>query len=191
MPVERASNFCMRYIPAFWMPVSGSFVITMGSVTNGPPSPGQQVRMGRWSSSRSSRITFAWHGALFTFLGMIPAMSLSVKSRRTLSMIPCGGCTFTSVSIFRAISSKLAQLSARSMRGKLPKALMSSGNDDPVTFSNNSAGPPALLTRSAISVISRRGSTAAAMRRRSPAASSARMNSCRFVWGIDRSCRIG
>ena len=45
---------CMRYMPEFWRPVSGSLVITWGRVMKGPPSSGQQVRMGSRSRLASS-----------------------------------------------------------------------------------------------------------------------------------------
>ena len=47
------------------------------------------------------------------------------------------------------------------MRRSLPNWLMSSGSADPRTLRKSSAGPPALTTRSAISLISRCGSTSA------------------------------
>ena len=50
----------------------------------------------------------------------------------------------------------------------MPNVLISSGKRDPLTFSNKSAGPPALVTRSAISVISSSGSTSALMRLSQP-----------------------
>jgi hypothetical protein len=45
------------------------------------------------------------------------------------------------------------------MRRSVPNWLIRSGSRDPLTFSNSSAGPPDLTTRSVISVISRSAST--------------------------------
>ena len=47
------------------------------------------------------------------------------------------------------------------MRRSLPSMLMSSGTRDPFGRSKSSAGPPARVTRSVISVISSTGSTSA------------------------------
>jgi hypothetical protein len=63
------------------------------------------------------------------------------------------------------------------MRRSLPSMLMSRGMREPLGFSNSSAGPPARVTRSVISVISRTGSISLAMRRSSPSFSSFAMNS--------------
>src|SRR6478672_2272396 len=42
MAVRIGPNTCIRYIPTLRIPVFGSFVWMTGSVTNGPPSFGQQ-----------------------------------------------------------------------------------------------------------------------------------------------------
>ena len=60
----------------------------------------------------------------------------------------------------------------RATRRGVPNRLPSTGIEWPVTFSNRMAGPPALSTRSQISVISSCGDTAAATRFNSPWASS-------------------
>jgi len=73
----------------------------------------------------------------------------------------------------------------------VPKRLASTGMDcaTPLVtgFSNNSAGPPARSTRSAISVISRWVSTGTVMRLSSPRASSWEMKSRRSLYLIQVS----
>ena len=68
---------------------------------------------------------------------------------------------------------------ARHIRRSVPNWLISSGCREPLTFSNRSAGPPALTMRSTISVISRSGSTSAATRTSSPSRSSSAIHSRR------------
>ena len=86
----------------------------------------------------------------------------------TFSTSPCGGCMSRTSPSFAAASSSFSTPSARHMRRSEPNWLIRSGWCEPFGFSNSSAGPPALTTRSVISVISRSGSTSAEMRRSSP-----------------------
>ena len=65
------------------------------------------------------------------------------------------------------------------MRRSLPNWLISTGRSEPITFRNSSAGPPAFITRSAISVISRWGSTGASTSINSPIPRSACIHSRR------------
>src|SRR6476620_9882985 len=68
IPVSVGPNTCIRYIPTLRLPVFGSLVWITGSVTNGPPSLGQQVITGSLVMSGVS-ITTSWHSPLplFTF----------------------------------------------------------------------------------------------------------------------------
>ena len=49
-------------------------------------------------------------------------------------------------------------------RSTVPRVFTATGIDDPITFSNNRAGPPWESTRSAMAASSRSGSTAAVIR---------------------------
>ena len=60
--------------------------------------------------------------------------------------------------------------SARHIRRSVPNWLISTGMREPRTLRNSSAGPPAFIVRSAISVISRCGSTSAVISASSPSA---------------------
>ena len=73
---------------------------------------------------------------------------------------------------------------AMAMRRSVPNWLMSRGCSEPFGFSKSRAGPPpALTSRSTISVISRYGSTSAVMRCSSPARSSSAIHSRRSLTG--------
>src|SRR5687768_15975544 len=63
MPVSFGPNTCMRYMPTLRASVLGSFVWITGSVTNGPPSLGQQVITGSFVISGSCNTT-CWHSPL-------------------------------------------------------------------------------------------------------------------------------
>ena len=177
-PVEVASYFCNRYMPTLRPPVRGSLVKTEGSVMNGPPSPGQQVAIGRRSRSGWSSTT-SWQGPLETILGRESASDLSLPRARSLSPIPCGGCISSTEETFSPSSSSCSTPKARHMRRSVPNWLMSSGSEEPRTLRNSSAGPPALTTRSAISLISSCGSTSAVTSTSSPSRSSRSIHSRR------------
>ena len=84
-------------------------------------------------------------------------------------------------SSFCGNSSHESEPSAHAVRCSEPKVLIRSGISDPCTFSKSRAGPPALVTRSVISVISSSGFTCAEMRCNSPLASRNVMNSRRSL----------
>ena len=90
-----------------------------------------------------------------------------------------------------AASSSVSTPSARHMRRSVPNWLMRSGCCEPFGFSNRSAGPPALTTRSTISVISRSGSTSAVMRRSSPSRSRSAIHSRRSRGGATARVSLG
>ena len=177
-PVEVASYFCSRYMPTLRPPVRGSFVKTDGSVMKGPPSPGQQVGMGRRSRSGCSS-TISWHGPFETVLARESASDLSLPSARILSPMPCGGWSSSTEATFSPSSSSRSTPKARHIRRSVPNWLIRSGSDEPRTLRKSSAGPPALTTRSAISLISRCGSTSAATSTSSPSRPSRSIHSRR------------
>ncbi len=65
-------------MPAFFLPVSGSLVITTGNVIKGPASSGQVVHMGYLSRSTES-ITLYEDGNLSCNFGLRPPSSLSIS----------------------------------------------------------------------------------------------------------------
>ena len=152
----RLSTFWMRYMPQLRAPVTGSWLKTSGSVTKGPPSSGQQVRIGSRSRSGSSSQT-SWQGPSLTIFDENEASSRSLPSAFILATTPWGGWRSISVSMRSPSASRLSVPSAMHMRRSVPNWLISTGRRLPATFVNSSAGPPAFETRSAISVISRCG----------------------------------
>ena len=114
-PVEAASYFCSRYMPTLRPPVRGSLVKTEGSVMKGPPSPGQQVGIGRRSRSGRSSTT-SWHGPLETVFGRESASDLSLPRARSLSPMPWGGCSSSTEATFSPSSSSRSTPNARHMR---------------------------------------------------------------------------
>ncbi len=119
MPVVRPSNTCMRYVPMFRMPVSGSFVKTSGNVMNLPPSSGQHFRIGN-ESSVPSFCTISWHGASFTVFGIRSRKRPTMGSIFSASMMPPGICGVISSSISFARSSSAFTPSARHIRSFEP-----------------------------------------------------------------------
>ena len=115
-------------MPTLRAPVFGSFVMTAGSVMNGAGSPGQQ----RWIGSRP-RSTSApskktsWQGALDTVFGRESATDLSLRSPRTFSRSPSGGCMSRMSPSLAAASSSVSTPNAMHMRFSVPNWLMSSG----------------------------------------------------------------
>src|SRR3954470_19189416 len=180
MYVVHRSIFCIRYMPTLRLPLRGSFVITAGSVMNGAGSPGQHRWIGSRSRFTSSPVrTTSCTGARETVCGRESAIDFSLRSPRTFSTSPCGGC-ISSTSVTRPpTSSRLSTPSARHMRRSVPNWLISSGCREPFGRSKSSAGPPALTVRSTISVISRSGSTSALTRTSSPSRSSSEIHSRR------------
>jgi hypothetical protein len=162
IPVKFGPKTCMRYIPTFRTPVSGSRVTTHGNVTNGPPSAGQQVNTGNFPIS-GSFITTSWHFPFpDTDFGIHEEICPSMGSIRSFSIKPALGLTsfLNNASISSPIAFRLSAPSASAIRLFEPKALIRTGKSVPV-FSNNSAFPPSgdLDTRSTISGISSTGLT--------------------------------
>src|SRR5208283_4916645 len=96
MPVVVLSYTCIRYIPQFRRPVTGSLENTMGSVINRPssagcPSPGQHLIIGNMLRSGWSFSTTSWHGALLTVLGRYFENSRSLGSIANFSNRVLGG----------------------------------------------------------------------------------------------------
>ena len=133
---------------------------------NGAGSPGQHVWMGSRVMSTSSPVsTISWQTPLETTFGRESAIDLSFFRPCTFSRRPCGGCISSTSASFAATASRLGAPKAMAMRRSVPNWLISSGCSEPFGFSKSSAGPPpALTSRSTISVISRYGSTSALMR---------------------------
>ncbi len=182
--VERSSSTCMRYMPTLRDPVFGSFVITAGSVMNGPASPGQQVWTGRRERSTSSPVsTTSCEAPRRTTFGRESAIDFSVFRPRTFSASPCGGCSSRMSSSLAAMSSSRSTPKPMHMRRSVPNWLIRSAWREPFGFSKRSAGPPDLTVRSTISVTSRYGSTSAETRTSSPSDSSSRIHSRRSPGG--------
>src|SRR4029450_4264187 len=167
----------------FRVPVSGSLVKTSGNVMNGPPSPGQHVRIGR-SSSVPSRFTTSWHGASFTVFGIKSANRPTTGRSFKASMTPfgAGGVMRSSISFSR--SSSLLTPSASCMRSRDPKMLVATGMSKPEGFWNNNAGPPCwdLHARSGTAAISRVGLNGSAIRTSCPRLSRSARNSERSLY---------
>ena len=185
MYVERPSITCIRYMPTFRVPLTGSFVITAGSVMNGAGSPGQHVWIGRRVMSTSSPVsTISWQTPLETTFGRESAIDLSFFRPWIFSRRPSGGCISSTSASFSATASRLGAPNAIAMRRSVPNWLMSSWCSEPFGFSKSSAGPPPALTRrSTISVISRYGSASAVIRCSSPSRSSSAIQSRRSFRG--------
>ncbi len=175
IPVVRSSNTCMRYMPTFPAPVTGSTVCTMGSVTKRPPSAGQHLSTGRISSDASSPVrTTCWHAprprsrlgnqrAASPNRGRVPIFS---------ARLPLGDMAASANRPMRSgSSSSEAAPRANAMRRSEPKRFIATGKGVPV-FSKSSALPPCFTTRSAISAISSTGFTKVFTRTSSPSLSS-------------------
>src|SRR5215218_5031810 len=187
MWVERASIFCIRYMPTLRTPVCGSLVITAGRVMNGAGSPGQQRWIGSRPRSTSSPVrTSSWLAPRETVFGSESAIDFSFFSPRTLSTRPCGGCISSTSSSLAETSSSRSTPKAMHMRRSVPNWLIRSAWLEPRGFSNRSAGPPLFTVRSTISVISRSGSTSASTRTSSPSSSSRRIHARRSAGGATR-----
>src|SRR5919109_345050 len=171
-------------MPTFLVPSRGSLVMTAGSVMKGAASPGQHVWMGRRPRSTSSPSrTISCAGPERTLFGSESAIDFSLARPLTFSTRPCGGCISSTSSSLRATASSDVAPKARHIRRSVPNWLIRSGWSDPLTFSNKSAGPLPLTTRSVISVISRCGSTSARTRRNSSSRSSIAIQARRSLGG--------
>ena len=159
---------------------------------NGAASPGQQVWTGRRPRSTSSPVrTTSCTGPLRTLFGCESAIDFNFFRPRTFSARPCGGCISSTSPSRRPTSSSESAPKARHIRRSLPNWLISSGCWLSFGCSNSSAGPPALMTRSMISVTSRCGSTSAATRTSSPSRSRSEIHSRRSPGGTKASVSLG
>ena len=137
-----------------------------------PPSPGQGRSRGRASRFTASPLnTCWWQGGVRSRSGMALSTSSSTEPKRTASRTPLGGrgcCNSARRSPSRSSSSGFSMPMLQSTRSWVPSRFTATGMVEPITFSNNRAGPPAASTRSAIAANSRSGSTGALIRRRAP-----------------------
>src|SRR5208283_1537587 len=111
-----------------------------GRVMNRPssvgcPSPGQHLIIGNMLRSELSFSTTSWHGALLTVLGRYFENSRSFGSIANFSNRVLGGDWLSISSIRTATSSSLFTSSARHIRSKEPKRLVTTGYSEPFTFS--------------------------------------------------------
>ena len=155
MPIVFFPYRCMRYMPTFCGPPSGSLVNTSGSVTNGPPSSGHVVSTGSFVRSTSVSTTSCTGALTATFFGIANAAEPSEKSFATFPSSELGTFGRTALRTRRATSSIVRAPKAIAMRFSVPNWFVSTGNCEPATLVKRSAGPPALTTRSLISEISR------------------------------------
>ncbi len=167
------------------MPVSGSFVNTMGSVINLPPSSGHVFRIGKISRDGLSLTITSLQGPDLTDLGMKSESFLSFGRAFSFSMILVGISGSRNSSMRSPISSRLSTSRASRILSKEPKVFTRTGNFEFFGFSNKSAGPLAFTTLSFISAISRTGSTSIFIRLKSPFFSRTFMNSLRSLYAIE------
>ena len=182
----RGPRTCTRYIPTLRMPRTGSREITIGSVMYGPPSPGQQVRIGKRRRSTSSpRVTISCDGAPGprTRGGNLATSSNRGRSA-SLATSPSGTLSSINSVIRPPIASRSSAPNAIAMRRIEPNRLMATGYRDRVpsssrTCSNRTARPPpgCFITRSLIAASSSLADTGSVTRVSSPARSSASMKS--------------
>ena len=164
-------------MPRFCRFFCGPRVTTRPQVMSGPASPGQQVWIGKRPRSTSPPShTISWQGALDSVFGAMCSTSRPIGIQRSItSRNPCGGSgsfrNASSLPTSRSASTDSAPMPSAT-RFAVPNRLPSTGIAWPFGRSNNTAGPPALRTRSQISVISSRGSTSTATRFSSPMRSS-------------------
>ena len=145
MPVERRSCTCIRYIPRLWPGRLGCSVYTNGRVINGPPSSGQHVKAGKSSRFTSLVITSVTGPRVF---GTVPMRSKEpATSLASHNLEAVGGNSVSARPTSRLISCSGRVPNANSARRDVPNKFVTSGNDALVTFVNNSAGPPAAITR--------------------------------------------
>ena len=111
-------------------PVSGSRVMTCGSVMKGPPSRGQHVRMGKRVEIRRRRRvrTTSWHAPSRRRPRAARGRARGASERAGRARARSEGARVcTSSSMARACSSRSSTPSASDMRRREPKALMRSG----------------------------------------------------------------
>ena len=128
IPVVWASYFWSRYMPTFRLSVVGFFVKTSGSVINGPPSPGQQVKIGNSSRDGLSLIITSWQGALLTYFGKQSAFrAIGINETRSILWEKEIYGSRKRLRISSATSSTFSTPSAIAMRSIVPKAFISTG----------------------------------------------------------------
>ena len=143
--------------------------------------------IGKLASEAFSVSTISCAGPDFTLFGKNDPSSDSLGSMRILSRKPSGAFMSNRSSMRRATSSSELTSSASSILLLDPSMLMRSGMEYALLFfaergfSNKSAGPPALDTRSVISVISKSTSAWTEMRFNSPSRSKRVTNSCKSL----------
>ena len=181
-------------MPRFCRFLCGPRVTVRPHVISGPASPGQHVCTGRRARSTSAPShTTSWHGPdERTFGAMSSTFMNTGRVFCHASFRLFGGSGSLRNASRRPISRSASRQSspstpiARATRCGVPNRLPSTGivppsgaRNVPTGFSNSSAGPPLLSTRSHSSVISSFGSTGSATRFNSPRASSWAMKSRR------------
>ena len=103
-------------------------------------------------------VTTSWHGARRDDRGRDVGQLGELEGQlRELRAGSTGHASVTSSAMARAWSSMSSTPRASDMRARDPNALMSRGNGEPPTSSKSSAGPPSLVTRSAIAETSGTG----------------------------------
>ncbi|RIH81657.1 hypothetical protein Mrose_03559 [Calidithermus roseus] len=182
MAVLLLSSTCMRYMPRLSSPVSGSLVMTSGSVMKGPPSRGQHLSTGRRERSTASPLsTTSCTGARKTRRGKKPRSSPSLGSRANTALSPpLPGPRSISRATRSPRASRLGTPMAHAVRSAVPYPPMNTGKSRPFTRSNRRAGPPILTMRSAISVISSSQETSSRTRKSSPRRSRSSMKALRL-----------
>ena len=141
---------CIRYIPTFRSLVSGSSVITWGSVRKGPPSFGHVFNTGISPNPfppSSTRCTTSWHEPLPVETGRACLNSSPLFKRSHACANPAGGLAFTRAPTSSPISSTVSRPSAIAIRFADPYPLIKTGNPyslppAPTGFSKSNAFPP-------------------------------------------------
>ena len=130
-------------MPALRLPVSILRVITTGSVTKGPPSPGQRLRTGRHGEvDLISPVNYLLAGSLSGFRGKNLIRSIPIGRSCASCLSDFGGSIRANRSILRASPSRESVPGAMPIRRSLPNALVRTGKRDSLTFSNSRALPP-------------------------------------------------
>ena len=97
--------FCSRYMPTLRPPVTGSRVITDGSVMYGPPSSGQHCMIGSRSRSGSA-ITTSWQAPEPTIFGFESfRVRRPVAAASSTADSPFGGCSSSNTPATRSRTS--------------------------------------------------------------------------------------
>ena len=149
------------------MPVCGWRVATSGSVMKRPPSRGHVLSAGS-RDMRGGLSTICVIGPLPRSLA--PTRASDASNLRLAHSFPSvGGISSSGSRATSAIKRSGQRPKARSTRDFVPKRLVTSGKSQPRTRRNESAGPPAAITRRWISATSSSQSTSASIVTSSPA----------------------